>query len=155
MTDKANSKKVKFIESIINEMNFNYIKEYKFNDLYYKNNKYLLKFDFYLNENFIIEFDGSQHFKQKYYDNDFKETKERDNLKNMYCIKNNISFLRIPYKISDEDIKIILECIYDENKLLILVKKYNLLYHSNNVTYNLTNYYNEYMLGSRCKNKPL
>lgn len=155
MTDKATSKKVKFIENIITKLNFNYTREYKFNDLFYKNDKHLLKFDFYINENFIIEFDGSQHFKQKYYENDFNESKERDNLKNMYCIKNNISFLRIPYKISEEDIKNILETIYDENKLLEYVKKYNLLYHSNNITYNLTNYYKTYMLGSRCKNKPL
>lgn len=60
-----------------------------------------LKFDFYLPDyNLCIEFDGQQHFTpyekfggQKTFDN----LKIKDNIKNEYCINNNIDLLRIPY----------------------------------------------------------
>lgn len=58
-------------------------------------------FDFYIDNNYLIEFDGSQHFETGtgYYDNieAFKRTQYRDNFKTQWCKENNITLIRIPY----------------------------------------------------------
>lgn len=60
-----------------------------------------LRFDFYLQkQNICIEYDGEQHFNANggYYTQDFiKQVQYRDNIKNKYCIDNNIKLIRIPY----------------------------------------------------------
>lgn len=59
------------------------------------------KFDFFIANQYIIEFDGSQHF--KYTDSGwdteehFKRTRQSDLIKNQYCFENNIPLIRIPY----------------------------------------------------------
>ncbi len=79
-------------------------------------NKRKLPFDFYLPDyNLCIEYDGIQHFKPVQFNGtleeakeNFKQTKENDQIKNQYCKDNNIKLLRIPYwKLPN--IKIILE----------------------------------------------
>jgi len=60
----------------------------------------LLPFDFYLpNLNTCIEFDGKQHFIP--YNNinikKFNDTLRNDNIKNIYCLNNKISLIRIKY----------------------------------------------------------
>lgn len=64
--------------------------------------KKLLQFDFYLpNHNTCIEFDGSQHFIPKEIwggDDNLKSIQKRDEIKNNFCIENNIKLLRISYK---------------------------------------------------------
>ena len=62
------------------------------------------RFDFYIEDSYIIEFDGQQHFS---YRKDtintwntkehFKETRNNDLLKNKYCFEHNIPLIRIPY----------------------------------------------------------
>jgi len=77
-------------------------------------NKRKLRFDFYIpSNNLLIEFDGKQHFEpierfggQKY----FEETKENDNIKNEFCIENNINLCRITFK--DKDINSILDKLF-------------------------------------------
>lgn len=64
-------------------------------------NKRLLPFDFYLPEyNICIKFDGIQHYKpvKQYggYDN-FNKQKINDEIKNDFCLVNNIKLLRIKY----------------------------------------------------------
>lgn len=63
--------------------------------------KQLLLFDFYLPEtNTCIEFDGKQHFisvKKWGGDIGLSERIRRDNIKNEYCINNNINLIRIKY----------------------------------------------------------
>jgi len=64
-----------------------------------------LPFDFYVNNKFIIEFDGEQHFKSvKLFGGEtkFRKRIEYDHIKNMYCIKKNIPILRISYLELDE-----------------------------------------------------
>ncbi len=74
-------------------------------------NKRALPFDFAIfNENnseliCLIEYDGEQHFKPVRFIGmsvedslkAFETTKEKDNIKNDYCIVNNIKLIRIPY----------------------------------------------------------
>lgn len=62
------------------------------------------EFDFYVhynNQNYIIEYDGSQHFKAGTSGWATKEklqqTHHSDMIKNQYCFKNNIPLIRIPY----------------------------------------------------------
>lgn len=62
----------------------------------------LFRFDFYINDSYLIEFDGEQHFKYK---NDtgwnnkdnFELTKYNDICKNEWCKNHNIPLIRIPY----------------------------------------------------------
>ena len=71
----------------------------------------LYRYDFYVNNNYIIEYDGKQHFENyswgsKEYSLD--KSQIRDQEKNLYCFKNNIPIIRIPYthysKINIEDL---------------------------------------------------
>ena len=87
------------IQEILNNNNIQYKKEYIIKDLG------KLRFDFaiFRNNNLmrLIEFDGIQHFSEctgvwNSKDN-LKERQKRDNIKNEYCKKNNISLVRIPY----------------------------------------------------------
>ena len=60
-----------------------------------------LPFDFYVNNEYIIEYDGEQHFrfsgKGRNDEEHFNKTKEHDEIKNQYCFDNNIPIIRIPY----------------------------------------------------------
>lgn len=81
------------IASILQENNILFEKEKIFSDANFR-------FDFYVNNNYIIEYDGKQHF-QDYSWGSKKYTKEyqqqRDLEKNWYCKKNDIPIIRIPY----------------------------------------------------------
>lgn len=66
------------------------------------NDKYMLRFDFYLpDSNICIEYDGIQHFQpvNRFGGIDrFLKTKENDKLKDEYCKLNSIKMIRISYK---------------------------------------------------------
>lgn len=62
--------------------------------------KALAKFDFYVNNKYLIEFDGIQHFDSRFGWNseaNFKNIQKRDKFKDEWCKKNNIPLIRIPY----------------------------------------------------------
>lgn len=94
----------KLIREKLTQFNIDFIQEYRFEDLIFPDTKHHAKFDFYIpSHNYIIEFDGIQHFQYENnpdswnnYEN-FTKTKKRDKIKNEYCIKNNIPLIRIPY----------------------------------------------------------
>lgn len=83
------------IAKLLTENNIPFIYQYSFNNFQH------YKFDFYVNNSYIIEFDGKQHF--IWFENSWnnkdnvKATHNRDLLKNEYCFKNNIPIIRIPY----------------------------------------------------------
>jgi len=61
-------------------------------------NKYPLPFDFYLPEyNTCIEYDGEQHFKPSFGNDNFNKIVMNDEIKNMFCRRKNIKLIRIPY----------------------------------------------------------
>lgn len=72
---------------------FNY--QHKFKDFPEK------RFDFWINDHYIIEFDGQQHFSYSGSGWDtaehYKRTHQSDLEKNLYCFNNNIPIIRIPY----------------------------------------------------------
>ena len=95
------SKYEKVIEDILNNNNINFIREKTFPTLKNPKTQRPLRCDFYINNTYIIEVDGSQHFKEttgnfkeKY---SLNEIQYLDNIKNIWCKKNNIPIIRIPY----------------------------------------------------------
>lgn len=74
-----------------------------FNDCRFTDTQYMAKFDFFINNKYIIEYDGKQHFKYfKSVNNwntkdNFEKTQKHDNFKNQWCKENNIPIIRIPY----------------------------------------------------------
>lgn len=93
------------IRKILIKEKINFKQEYIFSDLKsYKQKP--LRFDFALFNNFnqlicLIEYDGELHFpkgKTFYKSNtDFLKAKERDRIKNRYCLVHDIKLYRIPY----------------------------------------------------------
>lgn len=83
----------------LKEHNIKFLQQKTFNNC---KDKKLLQFDFYLPEhNICLEFDGSQHFISKKIwggDNNLKLIQKHDEIKNKFCIENNINLLRINYK---------------------------------------------------------
>lgn len=85
------------IFNLLNKMKLNFVQEKKFDDLI---DKARLPFDFYIygpDGEYIIEFDGEQHFREISYFRNFKETRKHDLMKNQYCFTHNIPIIRIPY----------------------------------------------------------
>lgn len=87
----------------LEDHNVEYIFNYKFDDCI---NKIPLKFDFYIPKyNMCIELDGEHHFKPVTFKGISYElalerhqyTKKLDEIKNIYCEKNMINLVRIPY----------------------------------------------------------
>lgn len=93
-----------YIQQLLQNNNINYKKEYILPDLYGKNNRHL-RFDFAIlsNDNkllFLLEYDGSIHYKEStgnWTNYTLEEIKERDEIKNKYCLTHNILLKRIPY----------------------------------------------------------
>lgn len=95
------SKGSRKIQEILNQNNIPFIQEKRFSDLRFEDTGHLARFDFYVNDEYIIEYDGRQHFIQGngVYDNEekFMKTQEHDRIKNEYCAQHNIPIIRIPY----------------------------------------------------------
>lgn len=98
-----------YVECVLKEFNFDFIPQYKFDDCKFK---YILRFDFALIKNDkvlgLIEYDGKQHFEPIAFfggEDGFKESKERDQIKDTYCKLHNIPLLRLPYTLSTDEIK--------------------------------------------------
>lgn len=92
------SKGEKRILNFLKSNNIPYKTQYVFDDCYHKSK---LRYDFYLpDHNTIIEYGGRQHFEpiEKWGGyGEFENIKLRDEIKNNYCMENNIYLIRIPY----------------------------------------------------------
>lgn len=108
------SKGEKKILNYLNENSISFIYQKRFDECKYKN---VLSFDFYLpSYNICIEYDGKQHYEPINFfggKTGLKNTQIRDKIKNNFCEKNDIIFIRISYK-DFKNIEIILN-----NKLKI------------------------------------
>lgn len=83
------------IIKLLTQKNILFSYQHRFQDLA------TLEYDFYVNNSYIIEYDGEQHFHsmgsgwagpEKY-----QRTHKSDLLKNKYCFEHNIPLIRIPY----------------------------------------------------------
>lgn len=93
----------KIIE-LLEDNNISFVHDKSYLDLRYPDTGGAPRFDFRITQNsdcdYIIEFDGEQHFRQipRYDDRiAFESRVKRDNFKNEWCATNNIPLIRIPY----------------------------------------------------------
>ena len=90
------------IRNMLEKNRINFSSQHRFYDCKYKK---LLPFDFYLSElNTCIEYQGKQHYEHNHFfvsKNGFEELKERDRIKEKYCLDNQIKLITIKY---DENI---------------------------------------------------
>ena len=109
------SKGEKLIRSILIENGIPFIAEKTYDDLRSIKN-HLLRYDFYINDKFLLEYDGEQHYIEWNNSNDtLEERQARDKIKNEYAKSHNIPLKRIPYWDYD---KITLENIMSDKWLL-------------------------------------
>ena len=94
------SKGEELISKLLNQFNYSFQKEKTFSSCLYEGYG-IMRFDFYVNNKYLIEYDGSQHFTS--YGSGWNtkeqviETQKRDAYKNQWCRENNIPLIRIPY----------------------------------------------------------
>lgn len=105
----VSSKGEEKITKVLSSFGVDFRTQYIFDDLVSDITGYPLRFDFAVLDNsgnmcFLLEYDGQQHFSGNRFSPDksenemkFKRTKKYDEMKNQYCIDNNIDILRIPY----------------------------------------------------------
>lgn len=91
------------IKNLLLKNQIQFIEQKKFENCRFPDTNYFAVFDFYINNSYLLEFDGEQHF---YYDKNrnswntkenFERTQKRDEYKNQWCKDNNIPLIRIPY----------------------------------------------------------
>lgn len=81
------------ISELLDEANIDYEVEKKFETC---KDKKELPFDFFINNQYLIEYDGEQHFKKDSVF-DYEYTHNHDLIKSQWCKENNIPLIRIPY----------------------------------------------------------
>ena len=98
-----------FIADFLQSIGINFKEQKRFDDCRNKKGTDMLPFDFFLiDHNILIEYDGQQHFVPiKYFGGEerFKTTQDNDEIKNNYCKEHSIKLLRLPYTLSENDIK--------------------------------------------------
>lgn len=97
--DKATSAGEADVARFLTKKKIPYQTQKTYNDLLSENGKYL-RFDFCVDDKFIIEYNGMQHYKPIDHfggEETFKKTVLHDSMKEEYCKRNNIPYLIIPY----------------------------------------------------------
>lgn len=93
----------KKVEQLLKENNISYIQEYK---AFKFSSGMWARFDFYVNNQYIIEYDGETHYQHNLHgwhnEEKLKAQQERDIIKNQWCKDNNIPLIRIPYTHLDD-----------------------------------------------------
>lgn len=96
-----NSKGQMKIGLLLKENNIPFEKQKTFENFRYKDSNELVRFDFYVNNEYLLEYDGIQHFQYSGsgWDNEqtFRKTTERDEIRNNWCREHCIPLIRIPY----------------------------------------------------------
>ena len=89
------------IEKILLENNIPFEKEKTFSSCKFPDTQALARFDFYVDNKYLIEYDGIQHFQTGtgIFDSEekFQKIQKRDSFKTHWCKENNIPLIRIPY----------------------------------------------------------
>ena len=88
------------IINLLQSFNIPYVKEATFNTCLSPKG-YKLRFDFFVDNKYLIEYDGEQHFLTKpnnrYSEEVLNQIKEHDLIKDKWCYENNIPLIRIKY----------------------------------------------------------
>lgn len=118
------------ISQILKDKNINFVEQKTFDNCKTDmGRKY--KFDFFVDNTYIIEYDGSQHFTYTNSGWDTKEhfirTRKSDLIKNKFCFDNNIPIIRIPYNSDFKE-----EDLFLETTQFLLTSENQNNYYSNN-----------------------
>ena len=98
------------ISKILLNNNIPFEREKQFDNCILPSNK-KARFDFFVDNQYIIEFDGKQHYEENnFFQQSLTQIQNYDKIKNLWCINNNIPIIRIPYyylnKITIKDLKL-------------------------------------------------
>ena len=88
------------ILKILEENHIKFETEKMFDDCIFEDTNRKARFDFYINNTYIIEYDGQQHFKPTggwHTEESFLNIQKHDKIKNQYCFEHNLPIIRIPY----------------------------------------------------------
>lgn len=88
------------IQQILEEYNISYVREKSFDDCINPKTNKKLRFDFFVDNKYLIEYDGIQHSIDaltKNWGESIDDVRYRDNIKTQWCRDNNIPLIRIPY----------------------------------------------------------
>ena len=94
------SKGEDLIAELLRNANIPFEKEQTFETCRFPKTNYFARFDFYVNNSYVIEYDGIQHYgiPNKWDKHETaEERQERDNYKTEWCKQNNIPLIRVPY----------------------------------------------------------
>lgn len=94
------SKGVRKIKELLNKYNIPFETEKCFSTCKFPDTNRSGRFDFYINNTFLLEYDGEQHFFEKdsnYFKDNLKKRQAHDQFKNQWCKQNNIPLKRISY----------------------------------------------------------
>ena len=89
------------VKNLLIENNIPFETEKQFPNCIYSKKNTKPRFDFYVNNQYLIEYDGRQHFQADKSGWNTEEsleiTQNRDKFKNQWCKENHIPLIRIPY----------------------------------------------------------
>lgn len=88
-----------YILSLLKKANIHGNYQYSFSEC---KDKMPLPFDFYIENKYVIEYDGEQHFVPNSFfggEEGFNIRRSHDLIKNKYCFDHNIPIIRIPYNV--------------------------------------------------------
>jgi hypothetical protein len=95
------------IKELLDSLGVKYTREKSFDDCVNSKTGKHYRFDFYVDNRYLIEFDGQQHFYKGWsFSNSLEERQRMDIEKDVWCDKRNIPLIRIPYnKVDSLDVK--------------------------------------------------
>lgn len=87
------------IRELLTNANIPFTTEKTFSDCRFKDTNCAARFDFWIDNAFLVEFDGKQHFKEAstFFKDSLEKRQAHDEFKTAYCKNNNIPLKRIPY----------------------------------------------------------
>lgn len=112
------------ISNLLKENNIEFEMQKIFDDCRFIDSKLPARFDFYINQQYIIEYDGKQHFSFSehgwYTEDKYKKIVEHDKYKEKWCQSKNIPLIRIPYTHQNITIK---DLLLDTSQFLVKTKR--------------------------------
>lgn len=116
-----NSKGEEKIANLLSLQHLEFSSEKSFDGLISPKGNRTMRFDFFVDNKWLIEFDGIQHFKVTPWSKDLEYIKVKDTIKNNFCKKNKIPLIRIPY-FAYEDMTL-LDLIPSSSRYLVVTGK--------------------------------
>ena len=87
------------ISQLLKEYNIPFIQEYTFDTCINPKTNRKLRFDFYVDNKYLIEYNGKQHYTQESgWDEPIEDIQFRDQIKIQWAYENNIPLIIIPYE---------------------------------------------------------